>query len=130
MFAGLAGKELPGYREEAARRAERRQLISLAAQLLLLTPAQQQRPTAAQLSPNQLRRTAALREQVAALDSGLERLMRGDLLEMTEKRNKEDMGRGRFRQDTFNSVILLFFLVKITNFCEVRFNLFAENSSK
>ena len=129
MFAGLAGKELPGYREEAARRAERRQLISLAAQLLLLTPAQQQRPTAAQLSPNQLRRTAALREQVAAMDSGLERLMHRDLLEMTKKRNK-DMGRGRFRQDTFNSVILLFFLVKITNFCEVRFNLFAENSSK
>ena len=66
---------------------------------------------------------------MAALDSGLERLMHRDLLEMTKKRNK-DMGRGRFRQDTFNSVILLFFLVKITNFCEVRFNLFAENSSK
>jgi hypothetical protein len=52
ILAGLAAKELPGYREEAARKLERRLLVELSAQLLNTTG----------------RPTSFMREQVAAPD--------------------------------------------------------------
>ena len=117
----LTAKVLPGYCEEAGRRKERRLLAALAAQLLA-TPTQQLL-SSAQLSPSssaqlplapaqQHQATASLRDQVAALDCGLDRLLLPDLQELAgsggggKERLEEEAWRGFREVDSYRSSFL------------------------
>jgi hypothetical protein len=82
---GLAAKELPGYREEAGRTAERRRLAHLSRQLIVNRPG----------------RPADLRDDLTALYCGLESVLRPDLLELSASRGHKDMEEEmcRFREE-------------------------------